>query len=389
MDFDRHLRALLAPLDIGDELVPGAVVTALSTELGLRITIEAGGREFHVEVARVEDGGRFAVRTDRLLLRYRDEGGRGRVDPQLGLSLCKAVAARAALRENEVLDAIADEAARAREEKVGGARVREVQVERLLTPAGSPAERHHTLSPYVGCLVGCRFCYAQSRVAEVRRLSLLPEAPWGSYVDVRINAAEVLAHELARMPPLPVKFCPIVSDPYHPIERRYRITRGCLQALRDAATPPPVLVLTRCRLVERDLDLLAALPRAYVGVSIPTVDDEVRLHFEPRGAAIPERLALLASFKEAGVGTFAVVQPILPGSVAELADALAATCGSVSIDILRGEFGAGEEFADPRFVHARDPAWQHARAQELREALAARGVGVWEGELPPGLVRPH
>jgi DNA repair photolyase len=237
--------------------------------------------------------------------------------------------------------------------------------------------------------VGCRFCYAQSRVAEVRRLALLAQAPWGSYVDVRVNAPEVLASELERLPPLPIKFCPIVSDPYHPIERRYRVTRGCLEALGDAAIPRPVLVLTRCRLVERDLDVLAALPRAYVGVSIPTVDDEVRGHFEPRGASISERLALLATFARAGVGTFAVVQPILPGSIPALADALADRCGSVSIDVLRGEFGAAEEFADARFAHARDPAWQNARAAEMREALAARGVAVWEGELPPGLAAVH
>ncbi|UQA63072.1 SPL family radical SAM protein [Polyangium aurulentum] len=385
MDLDRHLRALISPLGVGDELVPGAVVTALSTELGLRITLEAGGREIHIEVARAEDGGRFAARTERLLLRYRDGGGRGGVDPKLGLNLCKALAARASVHERQVLDAIAEDAARAREIDEGGTRVREVRVERLLAPAGTPAERHHTLSPYVGCLVGCRFCYAQSRVAEVRRLALLPEVPWGSYVDVRVNAPEVLAEELRGLPRLPIKFCPIVSDPYQAVERRYRITRGCLETLAAAASPPPVLVLTRTRLAERDLDVFTALPRAWLGVSIPTIDDATRRHFEPRGASIPERLALLGSFAKAGVGTFAVVQPILPGSIPELADALAATCGSVSIDVLRGEFGAVEELADPRFAHARDPGWQRARAEELASALAARGVAVWEGELPPGL----
>ncbi|MRG95156.1 hypothetical protein [Polyangium spumosum] len=217
MDLDRHLAALLAPLAPGDELMKGARITSLSTELGLRVTVDVGGRDVHLEIARVEDGGRFAARTERLLFRYRDGAGRGDVDPALGLALCKALAARASARE-------LDEA---------GARVREVRVSCLLTTAGAPGERHHTLSPYVGCLVGCRFCYAQSRVVESRRLARLPEVPWGSYVDVRINAPEVLADELERLPRWPIKFCPIVSDPYHPIERRYGLTRAHPRVPRD------------------------------------------------------------------------------------------------------------------------------------------------------------
>jgi DNA repair photolyase len=388
MNLARHLRALIAPVEIGDALVPGAVITDLSTDLGLRITVDAGGREVQIEIARAEDGGRFAARSERLLVRYRDGAGRGGVDPKLGLALCQAVVARAAPREREVLDAMAREAAAARVLDEGGARVREVQVERLLTPAGTQAERYHALSPYVGCLVGCRFCYAQTRVAEVRRLEMLPDVPWGSYVDVRVNAAEVLAGELARLTPLPIKFCPIVSDPYHPIERRYRVTRACIEVIAASAAPPPVLVLTRCRLVERDLDVLSALPRAYVGVSIPTIDDEVRRHFEPRGATIAERLAILAAAARAGVRTFAVVQPLLPGSTEELASALAATCGSASIDVLRGEFGASADLADPRFAEARDPAWQRARAEAMARGLAARGVAIWGGELPPDIGAP-
>ncbi|MDI1446613.1 radical SAM protein [Polyangium sp. 6x1] len=385
MDLDRHLRALLAPLAPGDELTKGARITALSTELGLRVTVDVGGRDVHLEIARVEDGGRFAARTERLLFRYRDGAGRGDVDPALGLALCKALAARASTSERDVLAAIEREAFEARELEEAGARVREVRVGSLLTPAGAPSERHHTLSPYVGCLVGCRFCYAQTRVVESRRLARLPEVPWGSYVDVRVNAPEVLADELERLPRWPIKFCPIVSDPYHPIERRYGLTRACLQTIAAARSPRPVLVLTRCRLVEQDLSVFAALPEAWLGVSIPTIDDEVRRFFEPRGASIPERLDLLSTFSRHGVRTFAVVQPILEGSIPRLADALAPVVRSVSIDVLRGAFGAEAEFSDARFARTRDPAWQAERAEELARELSARGIPVWSGELPPGM----
>ncbi len=258
--------------------------------------------------------------------------------------------------------------------------MREVRVARLLEPTDG---RLLTLSPYVGCLIGCRFCYAQSHVAAARRLAGLPQVAWGSFVDVRVNAAEVLARELDELPSLPLKFCPIVSDPYQPIEERYRLTRACLTVLRDADPARPLLLLTRSRLVLRDLDLLARLPGAYAGMSLPTVDDAVRRHFEPRGAPVAERLAALAALRAAGVRTFAVAQPVLPGPIDALADALAAAVSSVSVDVLRGVEGAAADFA--AYPEAADPGWQAARAAALGEALARRGISVWRGDLPPEL----
>ncbi len=147
-----------------------------------------------------------------------------------------------------------------------------------------------------------------------------------------------------------------------------------------------MLVLTRSKLVTRDADLLASLPGAWVGASIPTLDDETRRHFEPRAASIPERFEALATLRRAGARTFAVVQPLLPGSIEALADALAEAVSSVSIDVLRGEEQSAADFDDPRYSAARTDAWQRARAEELVAALAARGVPVWPGELPPELL---
>jgi len=237
----------------------------------------------------------------------------------------------------------------------------------------------------VGCLIGCRFCYAQSRVGIARDLERLPNVPWGSYVDARINAPEVLAKELAETAPRPLKFCPIVCDPYQAVEKRYGITRRCLEAIRDAGAAWPTMVLTRSRLIERDAALLASLPSARGGVSIPTIDDAVRQHFEPRGASVDDRLGVLRMLRAAGVPTFAVVQPLLPGSIVALADALAETVSSVSIDVLHGVEGAEEEFDAPAYVESKDADWQVARALELEAALEVRGVAVWRGELPPDL----
>jgi DNA repair photolyase len=382
VDLHAELLQLLAPLQPGDEIARGVRFVGASAEVGLQLAFDLRGADVHVEVAPLGEG-RFAARSARFAFSYRCEGGRRPIDPRVGLALCQAVAVRAARNEDRVVERLAQQA---REAGPTATRVREVHVDRMLEPASHGADRFYKLSPYVGCLIGCRYCYAQAPVAVSRRLEMLPDAPWGSYVDVRVNAAEVLAAELAALPPLPIKFCPIVSDPYQAVEARYGVTRACLEAIRRAATPWPTLVLTRSKLVTRDADLFATLPRVWVGASIPTVDDGVRRHFEPRAASIPERIEALTALRAAGARTFAVVQPILPGPIEELATVLAAAVSSVTIDVLRGEELASVDFDDPRYTPARADGWQRARAAELAAALAARGVPVWAGELPPELL---
>ena len=185
------------------------------------------------------------------------------------------------------------------------------------------------------------------------------------------------------MPAAPIKFCAVVSDPYHAIERRYQLTRRMLTVLR--ASTAGVLLLTRSALVARDFDILSGITDVWVGVSLPTIDDAARRHFEPRAASVAERLRALAECRRVGVRTFAVVQPILPGPTLALADALAEHAGSVRVDVLHGVAGAEAEFADPRWSVAADAAWQRRQAAALTAALADRGVSLWTGELPPGL----
>jgi hypothetical protein len=81
-----------------------------------------------------------------------------------------------------------------------------------------------------------------------------------------------------------------------------------------------------------------------------------------------------------------VAQPILPGSIEALADALAEVISSARVDVLNGVEGAEAEFSDERYAACRSDAWQMERALMLREMLSARGVGIWEGELPPELM---
>ncbi len=382
MDLRARLLELLAPWQIGDTPLPGVQLEDASTELGLRLRFGVEGERLWVDVTPIADARRHASRSAAFAFGYRTEGGRSAIDPQLGLRLCEAIARRCAANEVAVLAAL-----RSTGERAEDARIREVEVTTLLESAGPASQPFYTLSPYVGCVIGCKFCYAQSSVGSVRRLIGSPEAPWGSYVDIRRNAPQVLARELAEptREVLPIKFCPVVSDPYQAVEGRARITRACLEVIAAAGRPWPTLLLTRSALILEDRERIAGLARAWVGVSLPTVDEQVRRHFEPRGATVAERLEILRCFRGLGVRTLAVVQPLLAGSIEAHADALAGCVDSVSIDVLRGVEGAGELFDDPRHRASATDEWQLERACALRDALGARGVPVWRGELPPEL----
>ncbi|MCB9506161.1 MAG: hypothetical protein H6700_11670 [Myxococcales bacterium] len=380
MDLHQQLLALVAPLRIGDELLPGVRFDGTSTELGLRYRFDLGDDRLWVDVGPIDRVRRYAARSGRLGFGYRTEGGRTPHASTLGRTICVELAARVAENEARVLDGVAELAAA---EAPLDARVRSVTVATALETSGLGDARFYTLNPYIGCVIGCRFCYAQTPIASTRALVGLGEYDWGAYVEVRSNLAEVLEGELASLPPMPIKVSPIVSDAYHGIEKRERVTRRCFETIARSERPWVPMVLTRSTLILRDLDVFARLPQAWVGVSIPTIDDSVRAHFEPRAASVEERLEVLAQFRDIGVNTFAVVQPMMWGSAEGLAAGLAGRVRGVVLDLLAEEEGATADFDDPRFSATREKAWQLDQAQTLRAELERRGVPVWVRELPP------
>ncbi|MEM7155576.1 MAG: radical SAM protein [Myxococcota bacterium] len=380
MDVHQHLRALLAPLTVGEDVLPGVKLDGTSTELGIRLRLKAGEQRIWIDVTPVDRTPRWAARSKLLAISYRDEGGHNVVDQKLGLAVCQRIAGIIAGNEDAVIEALREEAAA---EAPVDARIREVFVPTALDAAGPADNPYYTINPYVGCVIGCRFCYAQTTLGLMRQMMGLVEVPWGSWVEVRANLPEVLSEELARLPPRPIKFCPIVGDAYQAVEKKHCITQRCLEAIRDSGRPWPTLILTRSTLMARDLELMATLPAPWAGVSLPTVDDEVRKHFEPRASSVPERLELLATLRKAGIKTVAVVQPLFAGPLEELADTLAEYVDGVSWDVLRGEEGAEKDFDDPRFEQTRTEDWQRDRAIAMLGMLKDRGVAVWDSDLPP------
>lgn len=181
--------------------------------------------------------------------------------------------------------------------------VKEINCKSILTKSGIEGV-DYALNPYVGCAHGCVYCYA----SFMKRFTSHPEE-WGTFVDVKVNAAEVLAHQMRRAKPGNIS-SGTVTDPYQPLEKRYEITRACLEVL--TAYDFPVSILTKSDLVLRDLDLLRRLKDVEVGFTITTLDKEVQRFFEPGPPLASARLAALTELAKAEIKTWAFCGPLLP-----------------------------------------------------------------------------
>jgi DNA repair photolyase len=182
--------------------------------------------------------------------------------------------------------------------------VREIECRTILTRSGIPGVEY-AVNPYVGCAHGCVYCYA----TFMKRFTGHSEE-WGTFVDVRVNAAERLAREVRRARPGPVLLSS-VTDAYQPLEAEHGLTRACLEVLVDAGWP--VSILTKSGLVRRDLDLLRQLRDVDVGFTITTLDEGVRERFEPGAAPVAQRLEAMAELAAAGLEVWAFCGPLLPG----------------------------------------------------------------------------
>jgi len=144
----------------------------------------------------------------------------------------------------------------------------------------------------------------------MRRFTGHSEA-WGSFVDVKVNASEVLERQLERTSVKGSVLIGSVCDAYQPIEKRYGLTRACIQHL--VAHEVSFSVLTKSSLVLRDLDILKqAGDAATVGISLSILDDSIRRVFEPGASPVQERLRTLEELHKNGIRTYVFIGPILP-----------------------------------------------------------------------------
>jgi DNA repair photolyase len=170
-----------------------------------------------------------------------------------------------------------------------------------------------SLNPYTGCVHQCVFCYARSTHAY-RELDGVRD--WGSRLTAKVNIVSLLRAELANPRSYRADHIAIgtSTDPYQPIEGRYRLMRGILAALRDARMD--FHITTRSPLIVRDLELLTQCARradVSVSFSLATLDAAIAREIEPTVAPPRSRLRAVRTLADAGIRVSVGIAPILPG----------------------------------------------------------------------------
>lgn len=265
--------------------------------------------------------------------------------------------------------------------QLGQRRVQEVEAAQALTDftmGGNVSGVAWSLNPYAGCHHACKFCYVPDTMHAERKR-------WGRYVMVKRNLVRLLDEELDREDTRTV-YLSTGTDPYQPIEAERELTHKALELLsrRDW----PVEVLTRSPLILRDLDVLDRFTHVRVGMSVPTLDDELRQLLEPGAPAIKARLDALEKLSRAGHTVFANYAPAYPLTDDLRADDVAQAFGEAGVQWVntsywrrRGstvvpimdalEDTAYEEDV-PYFVANREP--QEELREELRGSLERLGI---------------
>jgi len=214
-----------------------------------------------------------------------------------------------------------------------------------------------SLNPYMGCAHRCTFCYVR---AFERRADRPSGDDYGRSIRVKVNIAEVLRIELARRTwDGGAVSIGAATDPYQPAEGRYRLTRACLEALRDASNP--FHVITRNPMIVRDVDVLAeAARRATVSVSfsIPTLDDRVWRTTEPGTPPPRTRFRAVRVLVDAGIDAGVAVAPVLPG-LSDAPDQLR--------EVVEAARAAGASHVWASVLHLRPGTKEHFLAELARD----------------------
>jgi DNA repair photolyase len=188
----------------------------------------------------------------------------------------------------------------------------EVRCRSALNRVKGKAYMQWSLNPYRGCTHGCHYCFARRYHSH---LELDAGDSFASVIFVKTNFVEVLRRELDR-PSWKKESIGFgtATDPYQPIEGTYKISRGVLEALRDAATP--VGIVTKGPMIVRDIDVLQDLSRratCRVHISVPTVDEDAWDKLEPGVAPPLQRLRAVRELVDAGIDCGVLMAPIVPG----------------------------------------------------------------------------
>ncbi len=181
--------------------------------------------------------------------------------------------------------------------------IREIRSKSIISRSNLPAT-DYVINPYVGCLHCCLYCYARFMKRFTGHLE-----PWGKFIDIKINGPDLIQEKTEKYKGKSI-FLSSVTDPYNPLEKKYRLTRKILEKL--IPLQPDLGILTKSDLVLRDLDLLKQFRNCEVGLTITTINDNLRREIEPPASLVQKRIEALEKLKEAGIETYVFIGPILP-----------------------------------------------------------------------------
>src|ERR1700733_12533444 len=188
----------------------------------------------------------------------------------------------------------------------------------------------YSINPYRGCEFGCKYCYArythefmapkastETRVGEDAMAGIDMRNPltFERLIFLKQNAAWLLEQELKKIDPAMEIALGTATDPYQPIERRAKITRSLLDVFARKAGYR-LGIVTKSRLIERDIDLLQQISRRntlVVHVTITTPDAKLARMLEPRAPRPDLRFQTVKRLREAGIVAGIFGSPLLPG----------------------------------------------------------------------------
>lgn len=184
-------------------------------------------------------------------------------------------------------------------------KIREIQCKSAIGRCGFPGGGL-AINPYVGCGHSCVYCYARF----IKRFTGHTEE-WGTFVDIRINIADILKKQL-KSPKYKGEriYIGTVTDPYQPIEKKYKLTRRILKVLMDYKNP--VSILTKSDLVLRDIDLLKKFKEVDVDFTVTTLDEKWKKLTEPNSSTVRERLKAMEKLTKEGITVLAMMGPYWP-----------------------------------------------------------------------------
>ena len=240
-------------------------------------------------------------------------------------------------------------------------KIREIEARSILSKSQI---YEYSLNAYGGCQHNCTYCYAKF----MKRFTGHRD-PWGSYVDVKINAPELLEREVKKKKKAGV-WISGVCDAYQPLEKKYALTRKCLRILVDNGWP--VTIQTKSPLVLRDLDILKRCPDCEVGFTITTADDRIRRIFEPNAPAVAARIQALEALHSEGIRTYVMVAPLLPEAEG-LADLLKGSVDHALIDRYNYHY-ADQAYRKHGLTWALDDEFFYQKGEVLRAAFEKEGV---------------